>query len=53
VVVDLVTEKVTNTVPVGTVPHAVAIGRGGEIFVNNRGSNELIVIDGRTAKAHD
>ena len=50
VVVDLDAEKVTKTLPVGKIPHAMAIGKGGEIFVNNRGSKELTVIDGRTAK---
>jgi len=49
VVVDLETEKVTGTLPVGKVPHAMAIGLGGAIFVSNRGSKELTVIDSRTA----
>ncbi len=46
VVVDLNAEKVVKTLPTGKVPHAMAIAPGGRIFVNNRGSNELTVIDG-------
>jgi YVTN family beta-propeller protein len=50
VVVDLGTEGARTTLPVGKVPHAMAIGRGGEIFVSNRGSKELTVIDAGTAR---
>ena len=46
IVVDLNAEKVVKTLPTGKVPHAMAIAPGGRIFVNNRGSKELTVIDG-------
>lgn len=46
VVIDLNTEKVSKTLPTGLVPHAMAIAPGGKIFVNNRGSKELTVLDG-------
>lgn len=50
VVVDLATEKVDRVLPTGKVPHAMAIAPGGKIFVNNRGSRELTVIDGMAMK---
>lgn len=46
VVIDLNTEKATKTLVTGKVPHAMAITPGGKIFVNNRGSKELTVLDG-------
>ncbi|MBI2239487.1 MAG: beta-propeller fold lactonase family protein [Magnetospirillum gryphiswaldense] len=45
-VVNLRTEKVEKTLPTGKVPHAMAIAPGGKIFVNNRGSKELTIING-------
>jgi YVTN family beta-propeller protein len=45
-VIDLVTEKLVKNLPTGKVPHAMAVAPGGKIFVSNRGSNELTVIDG-------
>lgn len=50
VVVDLETEKVTKILPTGKVPHAMAIAPGGKIFVSNRGSTELTVINGMAAE---
>jgi len=44
-VIDLLTEKTVKVLPVGKVPHAMAAAPGGKIFVNNRGSKELTVID--------
>jgi YVTN family beta-propeller protein len=49
VVVDLEAERVVKTLATGKTPHAMAVGPGGTIFVNNRGSRELTVIDGLTA----
>lgn len=49
VVVDLETEKV-KILPTGMVPHAMAITPGGKIFVSNRGSTELTVINGMAAE---
>jgi YVTN family beta-propeller protein len=46
VVIDLDTEKVTKTLPTGKAPHAMAIAPGAKIFVSNRGSKELTVING-------
>ena len=46
VVVDLRTEKTVTVLPTGKVPHAMAITPGGKIFVNNRGTKELTIIDG-------
>jgi len=43
-VIDLNTEKVIKTLPVGSVPHAMATTPGGRIYVNNRGSKNLTVI---------
>jgi DNA-binding beta-propeller fold protein YncE len=50
VVVDLRTEKTVAVLPTGKVPHAMAITPGGKIFVNNRGTKELTVIDGMAMK---
>ena len=44
-ILDLHTEKTLKTLPVGKVPHALAASPSGRIFVNNRGSKELTVID--------
>jgi YVTN family beta-propeller protein len=46
VVIDLNTEQVSKTLATGKVPHAMAIAPGGKIFVNNRGTKELTVLDG-------
>lgn len=43
-IIDLNTEKVIKTLPVGSVPHAMATAPGGRIYVNNRGSKDLTVI---------
>jgi YVTN family beta-propeller protein len=43
-VIDLNTEKVIKTLPVGLVPHAMAATQDGRIYVNNRGSKDLTVI---------
>lgn len=45
-VIDLNTEKAVKTLPTGKVPHAMAIVPGGKIFVNNRGTKELTILDG-------
>lgn len=45
-ILDLHSEKVLKTLPVGKMPHAMAATPSGRIFVNNRGSKELTVIDG-------
>lgn len=45
-VIDLVTERLVKTLPTGKVPHAMLTAPGGRIFVSNRDSNELTVIDG-------
>jgi DNA-binding beta-propeller fold protein YncE len=50
VVVDLRTEKTVAVLPTGKVPHAMVIAPGGKIFVNNRGTKELTVIDGMAMK---
>jgi DNA-binding beta-propeller fold protein YncE len=50
VVIDLETERVIRTLPTGKVPHAMAVAPGGKIFVSNRGSRELTVIDGMAAE---
>ncbi len=46
VVVDLNSEQTVKTLPTGKTPHAMAIAPGGRIYVNNRGSRELTVLDG-------
>jgi YVTN family beta-propeller protein len=46
VVIDLNTEQVGKTLATGKVPHAMAIAPGGKIFVNNRGTKELTILDG-------
>ena len=53
VVIDLDTEHVIQKIPTGKVPHAMATSSAGKIFVNNRGSKELTVIDGHGLKALD
>lgn len=47
-VLDLLTEKEVKVLPTGKVPHAMAASPSGKIFVNNRGSKELTVIDANT-----
>jgi DNA-binding beta-propeller fold protein YncE len=49
-VVDLETELVIKTIPTGKIPHAMAISPVGKIFVNNRGSRELTIIDGNAVE---
>ena len=49
-VVDLRIEKTVAALPTGKVPHAMAISPDGKIFVNNRGTRELTVIDGMAMK---
>lgn len=44
-VLDLLTEKPVKTLPVGKTPHAMAATPDGKIFVNNRGSADLTVIE--------
>ncbi|MBF0487556.1 MAG: hypothetical protein HQK98_05285 [Nitrospirae bacterium] len=44
-VVDLATEKVVKSLPTGKTPHALTFTRDGKVYVNNRGSRELTVID--------
>ncbi len=44
-VLDLMTEKTLKVLPTGKTPHAMAATPDGKIFVNNRGSRELTVID--------
>lgn len=50
VVIDLETGKLGKTLPTGKVPHAMAVVPGSKIFVNNRGSKELTVINGMAAE---
>lgn len=51
VVIDLNTEKTIKTLPTGKVPHAMAIAPGGRIFINNRGTKELTILDGMAVQA--
>ena len=44
-VVDLIAEKVTKTLPTGKTPHALAFTKDGKCYVNNRGTKDLTVID--------
>lgn len=44
-VVDLTTEKAVATLPTGKTPHALAFTKDGKVYVNNRGSKDLTVID--------
>lgn len=46
VVIDLNTEQVSKILATGKVPHAMAIAPSGKIFVNNRGTKELTILDG-------
>ena len=46
VVIDLQTEQPIKTLATGQVPHAMATTAQGTIFVNNRGSKNLTLIDG-------
>ena len=50
-VIDLNTEKAVKTLPTGKVPHAMAVTRDGKIFVNNRGSKDLTLLDGMALQA--
>ncbi|MFA7382569.1 MAG: hypothetical protein WC001_03890 [Desulfurivibrionaceae bacterium] len=47
-VLDLLNEKTVKVLPTGKVPHAMAASPAGKIFVNNRGSQDLTVIDANT-----
>lgn len=47
-VIDLLTEKTLKVLPTGKVPHAMAATSSGKIFVNNRGSEDLTVLDANT-----
>ena len=47
-VIDLLTEKTVKVLPVGKTPHAMAASSSGTIFVNNRGSADLTVLDANT-----
>jgi YVTN family beta-propeller protein len=47
-VLDLLTEKTVKVLPVGKTPHAMAATATGKIFVNNRGSADLTVLDANT-----
>lgn len=49
-ILDLLSEKTLKVLPVGKVPHAMAAAPDGTIFVNNRGSKDLTVINARTLK---
>jgi len=46
-VLDLLAEKTVKVLPTGKVPHAMAAAPTGKIFVNNRGSQDLTVIDAK------
>jgi len=50
VVIDLDTEKVGKILPTGKVAHTMAVAPGGRIFVNNRGSRDLTVLDALAAQ---
>jgi len=50
VVLNLRTEQVEKTLPTGKVPHAMAIATGGKIYVNNRGTRELTILDGKSVQ---
>jgi len=43
-IMDLNTEKAIKILPTGAIPHAMAVAPGGRIYVNNRGSKDLTVI---------
>ena len=47
-ILDLLAEKTVKVLPTGKVPHAMAASPTGKIFVNNRGSQDLTVIDANT-----
>jgi len=47
-ILDLLSEKTIKVLPTGKVPHAMAATPAGTIFVNNRGSKELTVINAKT-----
>jgi len=47
VVLNLHTGQAEKTLPTGKVPHAMAIALGGKIYVNNRGTRELTLLDGK------
>jgi len=47
-VIDLLTEKTLKVLPTGKVPHAMASTSSGKIFVNNRDSEDLTVLDAKT-----
>jgi DNA-binding beta-propeller fold protein YncE len=47
-VIDLETGQRVKTLSTGKTPHAMAITPSGRIYVNNRGTKDLTVIDGKT-----
>lgn len=49
-VINLDTEQLEDKLPTGKTPHAMAVTSMGKIFVNNRGSKELTLIDSNTVQ---